>query len=68
MYMNKREKFVIALALAAAAGAAFATRRHHRQRHIEQQLQHGANIKEWENEGGNLAPPPQVTAPLAMRT
>jgi len=52
------------LLLAAAAGAAAATaiawasrRRHHR---TNRDLEHTADLKSWENEGGNLAPAPSV--------
>jgi hypothetical protein len=35
----------------------------HRKRHTEKQA-HKAVLHEWENEGGNLAPPPATAEPL----
>ena len=34
-----------------------------RKRHNEQQM-HKADLRDWENEGGNLAPPPKAPDPL----
>jgi hypothetical protein len=62
MNIDKRWFLLLAAAASAAAGAAIAmtTRRgHHRTaRHVV----HKAAIKSWENEGGNLAPPPMPPA------
>ena len=44
--------------LAACGGAAFATLLQSK-RHKEKQA-HKAELHEWENEGGNLAPPPEA--------
>ena len=44
--------------LAACGGAVFATLLR-RKRYKEKQA-HKAELHEWENEGGNLAPPPKV--------
>ncbi len=49
-------------ACGAAAANAFATWTH-RKRHTEKQA-HKAVLHEWENEGGNLAPPPATADPL----
>ena len=56
--MNNDNKGWLFLAVAAgaaggAAAALWSRRRHHR--HVAH-LQHKADIKSWENEGGNLAP------------
>ena len=57
MNIDKRWLFLLAVAASAAAGAALALtlrRTYHRTAHdVEQATQ----LKAWENEGGNLAPP-----------
>jgi hypothetical protein len=56
MSVDKPWILLLAVTAGAAAGAAFALRsrrRHHRAAH---EVQHKANLKTWENEGGNLAP------------
>jgi hypothetical protein len=45
--------FLLALLLAGVAAAAFTIGRH--SRHLEKQ-QHKEDLRNWENEGGNLAP------------
>jgi len=58
MNIDKRWMLLLAVTASAAAGAAFASRtlRHHARATGESQ--HSTNLKTWENEGGNLAPPP----------
>ena len=67
MSIHKRLMLLIAMTAAAAAGAALATRTHHRRRYAERELEHGSNVKAWENEGGNLAPVAAPAAPLAVQ-
>ena len=66
MNIYKRLMLLVVMTIAAAAGAAFAKRTHHRRRHAERELEHGSNLKAWENEGGNLAPAVAVAPPLAV--
>lgn len=62
--MNLENRWYLLLAFAASAvvGAAVAAKlrsgRHHTARHRE----HAADLKSWENEGGNLAPVPATSA------
>jgi hypothetical protein len=65
MNMNNRAVFLIVAALAGAAGAALATGSYRRRGRTERELQHRSDVKDWENEGGNLAP---ATLPLAAQT
>lgn len=59
----KIEKLWIVL-LAACGGAAFASLLRSK-RHKEKQAQaHKAQLHEWENEGGNLAPSPTASSTL----
>ena len=56
MNIDKPWVLLLAVAVSAAVGAAFASRsqrRHHRAAH---DVQHKENLKAWENEGGNVAP------------
>jgi fatty-acid desaturase len=61
--MNIDKRWLLLLAAAAGAGAATAVawassrRQHHR---TNRDLEHTADLKSWENEGGNLAPAPSV--------
>lgn len=59
---------MIAVALAAVAGATLATRMHRQTRRTERDLQRRSSIKDWENEGGNLAPAPATAVPPAEKT
>ena len=60
--MNIDKRWMLLLAVtasaAAAAGAAFASRTLRHQARAVGEVQHKTNLKTWENEGGNLAPPP----------
>ena len=59
MVIDNRWFLLVAVAAgAAAAGAAFASksRRHHRA--VSAHREHKTHLKNWENEGGNLAPTP----------
>ena len=55
-------RILLLAACGAVAANAFATWAH-RKRHTEKQA-HKAVLHEWENEGGNLAPPPQAADAL----
>ncbi len=67
MKLHQRGPLLIAVALAAVAGATLATRMHRQTRRTERELQHRSSVKDWENEGGNLAPAPATAIPLAAR-
>ena len=56
MNMRNRTVFLLAAALAGAAGAVLATGAYRRRGRTVRELQHRSDIKDWENEGGNLAP------------
>jgi hypothetical protein len=60
--------FLLAVTFAAAAGVAFATRLCRQQQKTVGELQHGSNLKTWENEGGNLAPAMGTAVPLAAQS
>jgi hypothetical protein len=60
MSIDKRWYFLIALAAGAAGGAAVALTS--RRQRTARPLQQKADIKSWENEGGNLKPAPTPTA------
>ena len=55
--------WMLLLAACGAAAATAATAWTRRKRHTEKQA-HKAVLHEWENEGGNLAPPPATADPL----
>ena len=62
MKIDSRWLVLLALAIGAAAGAAFASKsRRRRHRALADHREHKTHLKNWENEGGNLAPTP---APL----
>ena len=58
MNIEKRWILLFALTTSAAIGAAFATRTRRKYVRAERDMQHKSHLKSWENEGGNLAPPP----------
>ncbi len=51
------------LLLAVASAAAFASKSRRRRRRTARAREDKADIKSWENEGGNLAPTPAAPAP-----
>ena len=63
MNIDKRWILLLGIAAGGAAVALTARRRHHRS--VGDQ-QHKTNIKSWENEGGNLAPPPVAAVPKTI--
>jgi hypothetical protein len=56
MNTDKRWITLLGLALSAAVCGAFASRVRRRQDRAAHDEQHQANLKDWENEGGNAAP------------
>jgi hypothetical protein len=54
---NVDKRWLLAVALSAAAGAAVAARVLRRRQLTAQHRDHAEDLKAWENEGGNLAPP-----------
>jgi len=63
--MNIDKRFLLlAVALSAAAGAAVTSQLLRRRQRLAQRRDHAEDLKAWENEGGNLAPPaPASIAP-----
>lgn len=61
MTMNKRWAFLLAATAGVVGGAvlAVASRRQHHE--VAREMEHTADLKSWENEGGNVAP--AATAP-----
>jgi hypothetical protein len=57
------KRWLVAMALSAAAGAAVTSTVLRRRQRMEQHRDHAEDLKAWENEGGNLAPP--VPGPAA---
>ena len=55
--------WILLLAACGAVAATSAATWTRRKRHTEKQA-HKAVLHEWENEGGNLAPPPATADPL----
>jgi hypothetical protein len=62
MNIDRRWYLLFTVAATAAAGAAVALTAHRRHRRTMQQPQDTAALKDWENEGGNLAPIPAALA------
>jgi len=56
MSIDKRWFLLLAVTVSAAVSAAIASRSRRRHLRAAQDVQHKANLKTWENEGGNLAP------------
>ena len=55
IYIDKR--WLLAIGLGAAAGAAVTSQVLRRRQRMAQHRDHAEDLKSWENEGGNLAPP-----------
>jgi len=53
--INRNWTWLLALASGVAIGAVLAQRRHTRHQLADRQ-QHKSDVRDWENEGGNLAP------------
>ena len=61
MNIDKRWLVLVTAAASVAAGAAVALRAHRRQHGTTRDVQHTAALKDWENEGGNLASIPAAS-------
>ena len=59
---NVDKRWLLAVAVSAAAGAAVTARVLRRRRLKAQHGDHAEDLKTWENEGGNLAPPAPTSA------
>jgi hypothetical protein len=68
MNIDRRWKILLAVAVSAAAGAAFASRSRGQRVLAAGESQHKSDLKSWENEGGNLAPPAVPTVQLAANS
>ena len=67
--MTIDKRWLLAIALGAAAGAAVTSRWMRRRQLLAQHRDHAEDVKTWENEGGNLAPPvPSVASPDTFRS
>jgi len=62
---NIDRRWLVALVLSAAAGAAVATQLLRRRHRSALHHDHSEDLKAWENEGGNLAPPAPSSAASA---
>jgi hypothetical protein len=62
---NIDKRWLVALVLSAAAGAAITAQLLRRRRRSVQHHDHTEDLKAWENEGGNLAPPVPTSAASA---
>ena len=61
--MTKIDKrWLLAVAVSAAAGAAVTAQVLRRRQLLSQHRDHAEDLKAWENEGGNLAPPAPTSA------
>lgn len=56
MNIDQRWFLLLAIAAGAAVGTVVASRSRHRQQRTTRDPGHTADLKSWENEGGNLAP------------
>ena len=68
MNIDRRWKILLAVTISAAAGAAFASRSRGQRVLAAGESQRKTDLKSWENEGGNLAPPPVSTVQLAANS
>ena len=60
MNIDKRWLLLLAAAAGAAAATAIAWESQRRDHRTNRDLEHTADLKSWENEGGNLAPIPSA--------
>jgi hypothetical protein len=56
------KRWLLAVAVSAAAGAAVTAQVMRRRQLLAQHRDHSEDLKAWENEGGNLAPPAPTPA------
>jgi len=63
MNIDKHWLLLFAIATSAVATAVIASRSDRRQRRAAHHREHKTALRSWENEGGNLAPPPAPALP-----
>jgi len=68
MNIDRRWIILFAVTISAALGAAFATRTRSQRVLAAGESQRKTDLKSWENEGGNLAPPPVSSVQLAANS
>ena len=68
MNIDRRWIFLFAVTISAAIGAAFASRSRNQRVQAAGESERKADLKAWENEGGNLAPAPVSTLQLAANS
>ena len=68
MNIDRRLMILLAVTISAAAGAAFASRSRSQRVLAAGESERKTDLKSWENEGGNLAPPPISSVQLAANT
>ena len=68
MNIDRRWIILFAVTISAALGAAFATRTRSQRVLAAGESQRKTDLKSWENEGGNLAPPPISSIQLAANS
>jgi hypothetical protein len=68
MNIDRRWIILFAVTVSAALGAAFATRSRSQRVLAAGESQRKTDLKSWENEGGNLAPPPVPSVQLAANS
>jgi len=68
MNFDRRWIILLAVTISAAIGAAFASRLRGQRVLAAGESQRKTDLKSWENEGGNLAPPPISSIQLAANS
>jgi hypothetical protein len=68
MNLDRRWTILLAVTISAAVGAALASRTRGQRVQAAGESQRKTDLKSWENEGGNLAPPPISTVQLAANS
>jgi hypothetical protein len=68
MNIDRRWIILFAVTISAAVGAAFASRSRGQRVQAAGESERKTDLKAWENEGGNLAPPPVSSAQLAANS
>jgi hypothetical protein len=68
MNIDRRWILLIAVTMSAAIGAAFAARTRSQRVKAAGESEHKTDLKAWENEGGNLAPPQVSTVQIGAHS